>query len=208
MVRGRGLVVGSCRVVRRARRRQSADDEIGDEIGDLLGRLGALGTEPVSRPVQRAEQRARGDGRIRGSQLAAPHSFSDERAHPALVSIPFRDDALAEPRRQRIDFEMRRRSFDLVEQTEDMADRERSQPRGERLFVAPGRRERGEEPIERPILAEEEQFVLAAEVVIEVAGRQVCGGRDVAHAGGGEAVRPEQARGGAEDADAPGVGPK
>ena len=208
MVRGCGLVVGSCRVVRRARRRQAADDEVSNEIGDLLRRLGALGTEPMRRPVQRAEQRTCGDGRIRGPQLAAADAVSDESADAAFVSIPFRDDALAQPRRQGIDFEMRRRSFHFVEQTEDMTDGERPEPRGERLFVAAGRRERREQPIEGAILAEEEQFVLAAEVVIEVAGRQVRGGRDVAHAGGGEAVRPEEARGGAEDPHAPGIGAK
>jgi hypothetical protein len=162
----------------------------------------------MSRPVQRAEQRPCGDGRIRGAQLAAADAVGDQGAHAAFVSIPFRDDALAQPRRQGIDFEMRRRSFHFVEQTQDVADRERPEPRGERRLVAAGRRERREQPIEGAVLAEEEQFVLAAEVVIEVAGRQVRSGRDVAHAGGGEAVRPEQARGGAEDPDAPGIGAK
>lgn len=162
----------------------------------------------MRRPVQRAEQRACGDGGIRRPQLAAADAVGDEGAHPALVAIPFGDDALAQPGRQGIDLEMRRRSFHFVEQTQDVADRERPEPRGERIAVAAGGGERGEQPIERAVLAEEEQFVLAAEVVIEVAGRQVRGGRDVAHAGGGEAVRPEEARGGAEDRHAPGVGAK
>ena len=53
--------------------------------------------------------------------------------------------------------------------------------------------ERGEQPVERPVLAEKEDFVLAAEVVVQVAGRQVRGGGDLAHARGGEATRAKDA---------------
>jgi hypothetical protein len=206
VTRGSGFIAGARRVVGRARRRQPAEDEIGHEIGDLLRGLRAFGPEPVRRPVQRAEERAGGDGRIGGPELAATDPVRHECAHAAFVAIPFGDDALAQTRGERIDFEMRRRSLHLVEQTENVAGGQRPQPCGERGVAAARLAECGEQPIERAVLAEEEQFVLAVEVMIEVAGRQVGGRGDVAHAGGGEPVRPEHPGGGAEDADAPGVG--
>ena len=66
--------------------------------------------------------------------------------------------------------------------------------------------ERIEEAIERPVLAEEEDVVLAAEVVVQIARRQPGGIRDVPHAGSREAARAEDAGGGVQDAHAPGVG--
>ena len=57
--------------------------------------------------------------------------------------------------------------------------------------LAPRRGERGEQTVERAVLAEKQDLVLAAEVVVQVAGREVGGDRDVAHAGGGEAAVAE-----------------
>lgn len=75
---------------------------------------------------------------------------------------------------------------------------------------APGARGGGgrEQPVERSILAEEEDIVLAGEVVVEVARREVGGDGNLAHAGGGEAARPEHVRGGAQDLDPAAVGPR
>ena len=53
-------------------------------------------------------------------------------------------------------------------------------------------------------MAEEEDFVLAAEIVVEVGGREVGGGGDFAHAGFGETAVAEFASGGAEDREAAG----
>jgi hypothetical protein len=66
--------------------------------------------------------------------------------------------------------------------------------------------ERLEQAIERAILAEKQNLVLAAEVVVQVGGRQVGGDGDVAHAGGGIAVRSEYPCGGAQDCHPAGVG--
>jgi hypothetical protein len=77
----------------------------------------------------------------------------------------------------------------------------------QRLPIACGRRQRGEQPIERAVLAEEQDFVLAAEVVIEVGRREVGGPGDVAHAGGGKAAAAEDLRRGPQDLDAPRIGP-
>jgi hypothetical protein len=66
--------------------------------------------------------------------------------------------------------------------------------------------QRFEQPIERSVLAEEEDLVLAAEVMIEIGGREVGRDRDLAHAGGGKAAGAEDTRGGAHDVEAPAVG--
>ena len=109
--------------------------------------------------------------------------------------------------RQRVDLEMRGRALDLVEQAQHVRDGEiaqarRQRPRDPARAAASAASRRSSDAV----LAEEEQLVLAAEVVIEVAGRQVGGDGDVAHAGGGEAARAEDARRGAQDLDAAGVG--
>ncbi len=69
-----------------------------------------------------------------------------------------------------------------------------------------GDRQRREQAVQRPVLAEEEQLLLAAEVVIQVPRREVGGDGDVAHAGGGEAAGAEHAGGGAHDFDTAGLG--
>jgi hypothetical protein len=101
---------------------------------------------------------------------------------------------------------MRRRAFDLGDQAEDVADREIAQPLRQRTLVALRIGQRGEQPVERAILAEEEDFVLAAEVVIQVRGREIGGDGDVAHPRGSEAAVAEDLRRGAQDADAAGIG--
>ena len=160
----------------------------------------------MCRPVQRAEKGAGGDRRIGRAQGAAADAVGDHRAHAALVAIPLGDDEAAEGRRQGVDLEMRRGALHLVEQAEDVRRGELAQAIGERPARAADRGQRRQQPIERPVLAEEEDFVLAAEVVIQVAGRQVRGHRDVAHAGGSKPVRPEDARRRAHDLEPAGVG--
>jgi hypothetical protein len=157
----------------------------------------------VGRPVQRAEEAARRDRRIGHAQNAGADAVRDELADAAFVAVPFVDDLRAEPRRERVDREVRGRSLDVVDEAEHMSRREIAQAIGQRPGVAPRRRQRCEQAIERSILAEEEDFVLPREVVIEVAVREVGGRRDLAHASGGKAARSEDARGGPKDLDAP-----
>jgi hypothetical protein len=83
-----------------------------------------------------------------------------------------------------------------------VGDRHLAQAAGQRSATLARGGERVEEAIDRSVLTEEEQFVLAAEVVIEVGRREVGGGRDVAHAGRGEATGAEDPRGGTHDLDA------
>ena len=189
------------------RREQAADGVIGDGVGDRLGRLRAVGAVPVGGPVERAEKGAGRDRRVGGAQQPAADAVGNHGAHAALVAIALGDDPRPQRRRQRIDLEMRRRPLHLVEQAEDVCGGEAAQPVGERPAIAARRRERREHPLERLILAEEQQFVLAAEVVIQVAGREVGGGGDVAHSGGGEAAGAEHLRRGAHDCDPAGIGP-
>ena len=97
---------------------------------------------------------------------------------------------------------MRRRSFHRVDEAQDVAGGKAPQPRPQRL--AAGRRlvQRLDQTIERAILAEKEELLFAAEIVIEVGRREIGGDRDLAHSGGGEAALAEDPRGGAQDVEA------
>src|SRR5260370_18998597 len=64
----------------------------------------------------------------------------------------------------------------------------------------------GDQGIEGVVLAEEEDFVFASEIVVEVGGGEVSGGGDFAHAGFGEAAGAEFAAGGAQNFEAAGEG--
>jgi hypothetical protein len=160
----------------------------------------------MRRPVERAEEGARGDDGVAASQFAAAHAGGDERPDAALVAIALGDDERAQAGGQRVDLEVRRRSFDAVDQAQDVRHGQRVQPRPEGGAAGPRRAQREQQPVQRAILAEEQDLVLAAEVVVQVARGQVGGEGDLAHAGGGEAADPEDARRGAQDVQAAGVG--
>jgi hypothetical protein len=190
---------------RRRGRYQARDGVIRHQRRDALARMRPIGPEPVSGPIERAEERARRDQDVRHAQHTAPDSGGNQRPDAALVPVPLRDDGAPEAGRQRIDFDMGRRSFEVVHEAAHMRGSEPLQACRERTGGSPRLAQRLEEPVERTVLAEEQDFVLAAEVVIQVAGRQVRGAGDVPHAGGGEAVGPENAGGCAKDLDAPRV---
>src|SRR5258708_33133481 len=57
----------------------------------------------------------------------------------------------------------------------------------------------GDQAIEGVVLAEEEDFVFASEIVVEGGGGEVSGGGDFAHAGFGEAAGAEFSAGGGEN---------
>ena len=159
-------------------------------------------------PVERAEKRARRDGGVGGPQFVALDPVGDDRADAALVAVALGDNRRAQPRRQGVDLEMGGRPFHLVEQAADVRGSHVVQPVGERPRpIAPHLGERFEQAIERSVLAEIQDLVLAAEIVIEVARRQVGGDGNLAHPGGGEAAGAEHPRGGAHDLDPPIVGP-
>jgi len=185
---------------------QSSDGIVRDELGDALRRLRAVGAKPVSRPVERAKKRAGGDGRLG----AAAALGRDEGAHAALVAIALGDNPFAKPRRQGVDLEVSGGPFETVDETEHVRDGELVEAPCERTPILRAGRPRGgegvEQAVQRAVLAEEEQLLLAAEVVIQVARRQVGGDGDVAHAGGAEAAGPKDGGGGAHDVDAARVG--
>ena len=162
----------------------------------------------MCRPVERAEKSARGDGRIGGAQGAAADAVGHQGADASLVPVAFGDDERAQPRRECVDLEVGRGSFELVDEAQDVCGRQIVQAIGQRPAVASRRGERGDQAVERSVLAEEEQLVLAAEVVVQVAGREIGGDRNVAHPGGGKPARAEHARRRAHDLDATHVGPQ
>ena len=187
-------------------RREAGDRELRDHIGDALGRIGTVGTEPVDGPVDGAEEGAGGDAGVGSPQRAGADAVGDQRPHAALVAIALADDCRAQAAGQGVELEVRRRSLELVEQAQNVRRGEAAQADRQRIGGAPRFGEGGVQPIQGPILAEVEQFVLAAEVVIEVARREIGGDRDVAHAGGGKAALAEDPRRGPEDLHPAGVG--
>jgi hypothetical protein len=174
--------------------------------GHPLRRVGSFGPVPVSRPIQCAEKGARGERRVGRVEDAGAHAVGDQRAHAAFVAVPLGNDRRAQPLRQGIELEVRRRALHLVDQAQHVGRRECAQPLDQRAVAASRRGQRREQAIQRPMLAEVEEFVLALEVVVEIAGREVGSDGDVAHAGGGIAEIAEDARRGAENVDTPGVG--
>src|SRR5438309_1917504 len=62
----------------------------------------------------------------------------------------------------------------------------------------------GDQPVKGVVLTEEEDFIFAAEIVVEIGGGEVGGGGDFAHAGFRIAAGTEFAAGGAQDFEAAG----
>jgi len=187
-------------------RREAGDRVIRDDIGHVVRRVQTVGPVPLRRPVERTEKRARRDRRVGRAQLAALDPVGDEDPHAALVAIALVDDERAEAAGEGIDLEMGCGALDFVDEAEDVRRCEMAQSDGRGSAVAPRVAQRREQAIERPVLTEEQQLVLPAEVVIQVAGREVGGNRDVAHAGRGEPALPEDPRRRLEDLDAPRFG--
>ena len=100
---------------------------------------------------------------------------------------------------------MRRGPFDIVDQTEDVGHGEGVEPLRQRAARPPRPVKRREESIERTPLTKEQQLLFAFEVVIQIPGRQVCSGRDIAHTGRGEPDGTERPGGGTQDLEAPRV---
>ena len=158
-------------------------------------------------PVQRAQERACGDGGVGGIQRPGAQTADDERADAAFVAVALGDDARTQGGRKRVDFEMGGRALDLVDQAQNVRDRHLAQAHRQRPAILARRGERVQQAVGRLVLAEEEELLLATKVVIQVARGEIGGDGDVAHAGGGEAARPEDTRRRAHDLHAPGVRP-
>ena len=147
----------------------------------------------MRRPVERAEKGPGGDGRFG----AAAARRGDEGAHSALVAIALGNDPVAKRRRQGVDFEVSGGAFEAIDETEHVRDGEPAEARRERTPILRAGRARGgqgvEQAVQRAVLTEVEQLLLAAEVVIQVAGRQIGGNPDVPHACRREAVLAKHA---------------
>jgi hypothetical protein len=100
---------------------------------------------------------------------------------------------------------MRGGAGEFLDQTQFVGEREGAEARGDRRAHPHRVGQRVQQAIERLILAEEEELLLAAKVVIEVAGGEIRGRGDVAHPGCGEAAVVKDARGGAQDFEPSGV---
>jgi K+-sensing histidine kinase KdpD len=100
---------------------------------------------------------------------------------------------------------MRRGPLHGVHETQDMCGRETVEPPRKRVGCRGRIGQCGHQPIQCPVLAEEEELLLAAEVVVEVGRREVGGDRDFAHARGGEPALAEDTGGRAQDLEPPAI---
>ena len=125
----------------------------------------------------------------------------DERTHRSFVAVALGDDPPPQRGGQGIHFEMCGRALDLVDDAADMCRGQGMQSNREPPLLGLRRANGSQEPVERSVLAEEQDLFLAGKVVIEVGRRQVGGNGNLPHAGRGEPAAPEHARRGAQDVD-------
>jgi hypothetical protein len=92
---------------------------------------------------------------------------------------------------------MRCRTFDFVEDAAHVRNDDQAQLLARAGSQAARFLQCGEESIESKVLAEEKKFVLSLEVVVEIGGREVGSGGDVAHASFGKAGNAKLISGGA-----------
>lgn len=163
-------------------------------------------TKPLDGPVECAEERPGGHRRVGLSELPAPDAGGDQRPHDALIAVAAGDDRRAPPGWQGVELEVRRRTPHIFDQAAHVLGGQDPQARGDRSFAVTGRGGVGEKAIEGAVLAEVENLVLAAEVVVQVGGREIRGHRDIAHAGGGKPHLLEHPGGGNEDRGAARLG--
>ena len=104
---------------------------------------------------------------------------------------------------QHVDFEVRGRALEFFQRVMQMGADDRAQLFGDREGRGTRRLRRRQHAVDGAVLAEEQQFVLAGEIVIQIARRQVGFLRDVAHAGGGDAAAAEYPRRRAQDVQPP-----
>ena len=161
---------------------------------DKGGRLRTIRPEPGGGPVQRAEERAGRNGGFDGTKHPSPNAVLDECANAALVPVALDHDRRPQALRQSVNFDVRRRSVDFVDEAENVGDGEVAKSGRQRPARPPSAIERGEQTIERAALAEEEQLVLALEIVIQVSRRKVRRHGNLAHSGRRETHRPERPR--------------
>jgi hypothetical protein len=146
----------------------------------------------VRGPVECAEKRARADLRIGRAKRTRPDPFVHERPDAPLVPVPLRDNPRTQPSRQGVNFEMGCRPFDLVDETPYVGFRQSAESGGEWTVRALRGHQRGQQALQRAVLTEVEQLVLALKVVIQVAGREIRGDGNLAHAGCSEPPFPEE----------------
>src|SRR6266850_2552443 len=178
---------------------QSANQIIREAFGDFGGSHSAVGIEPANAPVQGSEDGARGERRITRHELSGAGACDNELTHTLFVAITFYDQGPLQARRQSAGQEMRGRSFDFVEDAAQMGDDYQSELLGGAGSRAAGLLEGRDQAVEGNILAEKKNFVFPLEVVVEIGGREVGGGGDVAHAGFGKAADAELFSGSTQD---------
>src|SRR5258708_11453839 len=102
-------------------------------------------------------------------------------------------------RRNRVGQEVGGGAFDVVKDAMQVKGDDRAEFFGRGGFCASSLFEIDDQAIESAVLAEKENFILAAEIVVKVSRGEVGGSGDFAHARFGKAARAKFAAGGAQD---------
>ena len=119
-----------------------------------------------------------------------------------FVTVALCEQAFLEMVGDRVGQKVRGGAFDFIEYAMQVEGDYRAELFSRVRFCATSFIQIRDQAIKGVVLAKEEDFVFAVEVVVEVGGGEVGGGGDFAHAGFGEAAGAEFAAGGAEDFEA------
>src|SRR5262249_50755659 len=181
---------------------EPAHPAFGQRVRDFGYGLRTVGPVPARSPVDGAKHRARDERGIGRSKLAAPHARDYQCPHRALVSIALADDRSAQRLRQRLDFEVSGRALQVVEHAVHVGPDDGAQALRERSGRTGRVLCRGEQALERALLAELQDLVFPGEVVIEIAGQQARFLGNLADARARNAESAEHAAGGTQDLEA------
>ena len=120
---------------------------------------------------------------VAAPQIPAAHSAGHQRPHTVFVSIAFLHDGRAHGSRERVHLDVRGCSFDFADDTQHMRGRQVAQPRADRPSGLARNRQCSAQPVQRSILTEVQNLILALEIVVQVSRRKVRSKGDLAHPG-------------------------
>jgi hypothetical protein len=183
---------------------QPANQIVGEAFGDFGGGQSAVGMKPADAPVEGSEDGARGESVIARHEFTGASPSGDQVAHTLFVTIAFYTKSLLQAREKSAGQEMGGGTFYFVEHAAQMRNYDQAQFFRGAGFRSANLLKSGDQAIESDVLTEKQNFVLALEIIVEVGGREVGRGSDVAHTGFGEAGDAKLFSGSAKDFQAAG----
>src|SRR5713101_3864006 len=183
--------------------KQAVQKIVSESFRNFRGGERARRAVPKNAPVQCTQQRASGEGRIAWHEFAGTSPRHNHLSHAIFVTIALGYQTPVQMSRQGTGQIMRGGTFDFVEDTPQMRDDDETKPVCDGCSRSPGLFQRRQHAVEGIVLAEIENFMFSAKIIVEVCGRKGSGGSDVAHAGLGKASHAILASGGAQYLQAP-----